>query len=58
MNRLLEGFLEKKKEDRLKVPMVIDIVDDFSVFGRQGDKRLKFYKKNKYEIEEIDMIEK
>ena len=38
--------------------MVIDIVDDFSVFGRQGDKRLKFYKKNKYEIEEIDMIEK
>ena len=51
-------ILRKKKEDRLKVPMVIDIVDDFSVFGRQGDKRLKFYKKNKYEIEEIDMIEK
>ena len=51
-------ILRKKKEDRLKVPMVIDIVDDFSVFGRQGDKRIKFYKKNKYEIEEIDMIEK
>jgi superfamily II DNA or RNA helicase len=46
-------ILRQKKEDRLLVPMVIDIIDNFSIFGRQGEKRLKFYKKNKYNIEDI-----
>jgi superfamily II DNA or RNA helicase len=32
------------------VPMVIDIVDDFSVFGNQFKKRSKFYKKMNYNI--------
>ena len=44
-------ILRKKKEDREKVPLIIDIIDDFSVFSRQGDKRKKFYQKNDYEIE-------
>ena len=48
-------ILRQKKEDRLLVPMVIDIIDNFSIFGRQGEKRVKFYKKNKYIIEDICM---
>mgnify|MGYP006102974181 CR=1 FL=1 len=47
-------ILRQNKEDREKVPMVIDIIDNFSIFGRQGDKRIKFYNKNKYEIETIN----
>ena len=47
--------LRQKKEDRTVIPMVLDIIDDFSVFSRQGEKRVKFYKKNKYTIENINM---
>jgi superfamily II DNA or RNA helicase len=32
------------------VPLIIDIVDDFSVFGNQHRKRYKFYQKMKYKI--------
>ena len=32
-------------------PLVIDIVDDFSMFSRQADKRNLFYKKKNYYIE-------
>ena len=32
-------------------PLVIDIVDDFSLFSRQADKRYSFYKKKNYFIE-------
>jgi superfamily II DNA or RNA helicase len=48
-------ILRQKKEDRKVVPMVLDIIDDFSVFSRQGEKRIKFYKKNKYIIKNINM---
>ena len=48
-------ILRKKKEDRDKIPLIIDIIDNFSVFGRQGEKRMKFYKKNKYNIEVEDI---
>ncbi len=51
-------ILRQKKEDRLLVPMVIDIIDDFSIFSRQGDKRIKFYKKNKYKINNINKDER
>ena len=47
------GRILRKKEDRDKIPLVIDIVDDFNIFSRQGEKRKKFYIKNKYNIEEI-----
>jgi len=32
------------------VPLVIDIIDDFSVFQRQGAKRIKYYKTQKYNL--------
>ena len=32
-------------------PLVIDIVDEFSIFEKQALKRLAFYKKKNYEIE-------
>lgn len=48
-------ILRQKKEDRTLIPMVLDIIDDFSVFSRQGEKRVKFYKKNKYKIEDVNM---
>ena len=37
--------------------MVIDIVDDFSVFSNQFIKRMKFYKKNGYKVEGIKGVE-
>ena len=40
----------KKKEEREYIPLVIDILDEFSIFERQGAKRIAFYKKNEYEI--------
>ena len=51
-------ILRMKKEDRTVVPMVIDFVDKFSIFGRQSEKRKKFYEKNNYDIEMIDLKNK
>lgn len=49
-------ILRKKKEDRILVPLIIDFIDDFSVFARQGEKRTKFYKKNDYQIEKVNVL--
>ena len=35
-------------------PIIIDIVDNFSMFERQGVKRFGIYKKKKYEIEDFE----
>jgi superfamily II DNA or RNA helicase len=43
-------------ESRRYVPLVIDIVDNFSIFARQGAKRAKYYKSCKYEMEGADDI--
>jgi superfamily II DNA or RNA helicase len=43
-------ILRKKPEDRIYTPLVVDIIDNFSVFPRQFTKRLKYYKKNKFNI--------
>lgn len=40
----------QQKHSRKYQPLVIDIIDEFSIFERQGAKRLAFYKKNKYDI--------
>jgi hypothetical protein len=32
------------------VPLIVDIVDGFSLFERQGDKRAAFYRKHRYPI--------
>ena len=50
-------ILRKKKEDRIVVPLIIDIIDDFSVFADRVKKGAKFYKKNDYEIEKINMVQ-
>lgn len=49
------GRIQRQKKDVRKYqPLVIDILDEFSVFEGQGRKRLTFYRKNKYQI--IDAV--
>ena len=48
-------ILRQEEKDRKRVPLVIDIIDCFSMFTKQGEKRIKFYKKNKYNISLYDM---
>ena len=43
-------ILRVKPQDRKYVPLVIDIVDNFSIFAKQAQKRLKYYKSCKYDI--------
>lgn len=43
-------ILREKPENRKHVPLVIDIVDDFSMFSGQAKKRLDYYLKCKYNI--------
>jgi superfamily II DNA or RNA helicase len=43
-------ILRSKPEDRIITPLVIDIVDDFSIFTTRFNKRLTFYKKKNYQI--------
>lgn len=45
------------KEERKYVPLIIDIVDQFSLFSNQGVKRKTFYKKKGYNIDEIDKLD-
>jgi superfamily II DNA or RNA helicase len=47
-------ILRQDEKDRIHVPLVIDIVDDFSMFQRQAIKRAQFYKKNKYNMNTFD----
>ena len=48
-------ILRKEVDNRDKIPLVVDLIDCFSTFERQGDKRLKFYKRNKYKTEIVDL---
>jgi hypothetical protein len=43
-------ILRQKREDRANTPLVIDIVDTFSMFPRQAAKRAKYYKKLGFDI--------
>lgn len=43
-------ILRQKPTERLNVPLVVDIVDDFSTFQNQGKKRRAFYVKQKYPL--------
>jgi len=38
-------------------PKIVDIVDTFSMFGNQGNKRLKYYKTRGYIITNIDIAD-
>lgn len=44
-------ILRQEEKDRVRIPYIIDIIDCFSMFKKQGEKRVKFYKKNKYNID-------
>ena len=43
-------ILREKPENRIHIPLIIDIVDDFSIFKNRFYKRLNFYKKKNYNI--------
>ena len=47
-------ILRQEAKDRKFVPLVIDVIDEFATFPRQGLKRVQFYKKNKYNITTFD----
>lgn len=49
--QIVGRILRDKKEDRKHVPLVIDIVDEFSVFLNQAKKRRAYYKKMKFVID-------
>ena len=42
--------LRQKKDERKVDPLIVDIVDNYSIFARQSEKRIKFYNKNNYKI--------
>ena len=45
------GRIFREKEcDRTHHPLIIDIIDDFSMFKKQAEKRQKLYNKNNYKI--------
>jgi len=44
------------KEDRKHVPLVLDFVDQFSLFTNQGLKRHNFYKKKGFDVTEQDKL--
>lgn len=43
-------ILRQKAADRKNIPLIFDVLDDFSVFRAQAKKRLTFYKKHRYNI--------
>jgi superfamily II DNA or RNA helicase len=47
-------ILRQEAKDRKFVPLVIDIIDEFGTFPRQGLKRVQFYKRNQYSIDTFD----
>ena len=42
--------IRQKKDERKVDPLIVDLVDDYSIFSRQSEKRIKFYNKNNYKI--------
>lgn len=43
-------ILRLKQSDRRNVPLILDLVDDFSVFRSMSNKRKKYYKKKGYRV--------
>lgn len=44
-------ILREKEQNRLHVPLIVDIVDNFSMFPCQAKKRIKYYKGQKYALD-------
>ena len=49
--QIVGRILRDKKEDRRHVPLIVDIIDNFSMFPNQASKRLAYYKKMQYVVE-------
>lgn len=49
-------ILRSKPEERLYMPLVVDIIDNFSLFPKQAKKRLAYYKKCKYVVIDDDDV--
>jgi superfamily II DNA or RNA helicase len=47
-------ILRQEAKYRTHIPLIVDISDEFSLFSKQTLKRIKFYKKNKYDITYYD----
>ena len=47
-------ILRQEARDRKFTPLVIDLIDEFSMFPKQGLKRIKFYQRNKYNMRTFD----
>ena len=47
-------ILRQEAKDRKFTPLVIDVIDEFSLFPKQGLKRIKFYQRNKYDMRTFD----
>lgn len=50
MEQIVGRILREKEECRKNVPLVLDIIDDFSFFKNQAVKRKRYYKRMKYEL--------
>jgi hypothetical protein len=48
--------MRKKKNDRVRVPLIIDIADEFSSFKSWTQYRIRFYKKKNYKLMEYNVI--
>jgi superfamily II DNA or RNA helicase len=46
-------ILRSKVSDRIVKPLIIDIVDNFSIFTNRFNKRKAYYKKKKYNVKNI-----
>ena len=47
-------ILRQDAKDRKFTPLIYDIADDFSLFGKQKNKRIVFYNKNNYNMKFYD----
>jgi len=54
--QIVGRILREKPEERAHTPLVIDIVDAFSVFPNQGKRRMTYYKSCKYDVEDPDKV--
>jgi superfamily II DNA or RNA helicase len=43
-------ILREEAKNRRHIPLVVDIIDQFSIFEKQAMKRIQYYKKQKYDI--------
>lgn len=50
-------ILRQKADTREFTPMILDVIDEFSMFSRQGAKRATFYRKHGYEIRKLSASE-